>query len=129
VRLAVVDASVLVDLVGEGSEGDITLLGSYDALHAPSHVDAECVNALRARMLGRLISNADFTAMARLIPHLPVTRHVISALVPRILSLALNATAYDAAYIALAEALDADLLTIDAHLAQVPGITCTVRVL
>jgi predicted nucleic acid-binding protein len=120
---------VLVDLVGEASEGDITLLGSYDALHAPSHVDAECLNALRGRMLGRLVSNADFTAMARLIPQLPVTRHAISALVPRILSLALYATAYDAAYIALAEALDADPLTTDAALARVPGIACTVRVL
>jgi predicted nucleic acid-binding protein len=129
VRLAVVDASVLVDLVGEGSEGDITLLGSYDALHAPSHVDVECVNALRGRMLGRLISNADFTVMARLIPQLPVTRHAISALVPRILSLALYASAYDASYIALSEALDADLLTTDAALASVPGIGCTVLVL
>jgi predicted nucleic acid-binding protein len=118
-----------VDLVGEASEGDITLLGSYDALHAPSHVDVECLNALRGRMLGRLVSQADFTAMARLIPQLPVIRHAISALVPRILSLAWNATAYDAAYIALAEALDADLLTTDAALAGVPSITCTVRVL
>jgi predicted nucleic acid-binding protein len=80
-------------------------------------------------MLGRLVNNADFTAMARLIPQLPVTRHVISALVPRIISLAGNATAYDAAYIALAEALDADLLTSNARLAEISGITCTVRVL
>jgi predicted nucleic acid-binding protein len=79
-------------------------------------------------MLGRLVSHDDFTVMARLIPQLPVTRHAISALVPRILSLALYATAYDAAYTALAEALNADLLTTDAALASVPGITCTVRV-
>jgi predicted nucleic acid-binding protein len=47
----------------------------------------------------------------------------------RIVALAANATAYDAAYIALAEALDADLLTSDARLARVPDIACTVRVL
>ena len=128
-RLAVVDASVLVDLVAEASEGHITLLGSYDALHAPSHVDIECLNALRGRMLGRPLSHADFTTIARLIPQLPVSRHAISALVPRIVSLASNATAYDAAYIALAEALGADLLTAGAGLAKVPGIACTVRVL
>ncbi|TDP42196.1 hypothetical protein [Nocardia ignorata] len=40
-----------------------------------------------------------------------------------------NPTAYDAAYVAAAEAYGCDLLTTDSRLANAPGITCSVRVL
>jgi predicted nucleic acid-binding protein len=40
-----------------------------------------------------------------------------------------NLTAYDAAYVALAEALESVLLTADAHLANAPGVTCPIEML
>jgi predicted nucleic acid-binding protein len=127
--LAVIDASLIVELLVAGSSGQIDLTGSYESLNAPVHVDIECVNALRGNFLGGLIEPVDFATAALLVAEMPITRYPIGPLVPRIVTLASNATAYDAAYIALAEALDADLLTTDARLAGIPGVTCHVRVL
>jgi predicted nucleic acid-binding protein len=121
VTRAVLDASVVVGLLTSRPGLDRDLLVRYDSHHAPSHIDVECVNALRGMMLGGRILSADLELLAMHVPQGP--------LVPRILSLARNATAYDAAYLALAEELDADLLTTDGRLAGIPGITCNVRLL
>jgi predicted nucleic acid-binding protein len=56
----------------------------------------------------------------------PIQRYTHEALVPRIWQLRRNLTAYDAAYVALAEALGADLLTIDRGIGGAPGIRCRV---
>lgn len=55
------------------------------------------------------------------VPHAP--------LVERCWQLRSNLTTYDAAYVALAEMVEAPLLTADARLANVPGMTCTIEVL
>ena len=52
---------------------------------------------------------------------LPVHRHPHDILLPRIWELRRSVTAYDAAYVALAEALDAPLLTRDGKLARSHG--------
>jgi predicted nucleic acid-binding protein len=129
VTRAVLDASRAVTLLVERDPSDVAALGSYDSLHAPAHFDIECISALRGLLLGRRISATAFVALSLAVPALPVDRRDISPLVPRIASLAMNATPYDAAYIALAEALDADLVTSDARLAAVPGIRCAVHIL
>ncbi len=54
---------------------------------------------------------------------LPITRHEHVMLLPRIWQLRRNLTAYDAAYVALADALDATLLTRDGKLARAAGRT------
>jgi len=127
--LAVIDASLVVELLIAGSSDQLNVTGSYESLSAPVHVDIECVNALRGNLLGGLIQPVDFATAALLVAEMPITRYPIGPLVKRIVSLASNATAYDAAYIALAEALNADLLTSDARLARIPGVACQVRVL
>jgi predicted nucleic acid-binding protein len=129
VKRAVVDASIVVDLLIEPPGGGINLGAGYGSLHAPSHLDIECLSTLRGHYLARRLNLADATTTARLVAEMPISRHDVTALVDRIMALAPNAAAYDAAYIALAEALDADLLTRDAQLARVPGIDCPVRVL
>lgn len=48
-------------------------------------------------------------------------------LLPRIWQLRHNMWPYDAAYIALAESLEADVVTLDGKLAKVPGLPCAVR--
>jgi predicted nucleic acid-binding protein len=60
---------------------------------------------------------------------LSVGREDHEALLPRIWELRHNATAYDAAYFALAEALGATLLTADRKMAGVPGVTAKVEVI
>lgn len=59
----------------------------------------------------------------------PITRHGHSSLLERVFELRGNLTAYDAAYVALAEALDATLVTCDKALAKSPGKRATVEVI
>ena len=59
---------------------------------------------------------------------LPVDLFPYEPLAQRVWELRHNLTSYDAAYVALAEALDAPLITLDQRLAQAPGITCRVEV-
>ena len=57
-----------------------------------------------------------------------ITRHGVFALFDRIWELRDNLTAYDAAYVALAEAIDCPLVTADARLSRAAGLRCAVTV-
>lgn len=59
---------------------------------------------------------------------IPLRRHPVTALLPRIWHHRHNLTAYDAGYVALAEALDCPLVTFDARLARAPGVSIPVLV-
>lgn len=126
--IAVVDASVAVVLLVDSNALAIDfLLRRYDALAAPTHLDIECLSALRRSRLKGRVSAVEHRQLANGVARLPVTRHPISPLVDRITELSDNASAYDAAYIALAEGLEADLLTADGRLAGVPGVHCRIQ--
>jgi predicted nucleic acid-binding protein len=58
---------------------------------------------------------------------LPIGRHGMDLLLPRIWQLRRNLTAYDAAYVALGEALQCPLLTLDERIARAPGLQLEVR--
>jgi predicted nucleic acid-binding protein len=58
-----------------------------------------------------------------------MTRYPVFAVLDRAWELRENLSAYDASYIALAELLDCNLLTVDARLGRAPGIRCPVTVL
>ena len=60
---------------------------------------------------------------------LPITVYPTAPLLPRVWELRGNVSAYDACYLALAEALDSLLLTADARLAAAPGLCCRVEVI
>jgi len=120
----VVDASALLEVLlrtpaAQGVER--RLFDPGETLHAPHLVDLEIAQALRRYAASGQISGErgrqalDDLAAFRLRrwPHEP--------LMPRVWSLRDNLTAYDAAYVALAEALDAPLLTRDRRLAAAPG--------
>jgi predicted nucleic acid-binding protein len=64
-----------------------------------------------------------------LLGRLPITRYGHDALLERIWSLRHNLTAYDAAYVALAEALGATLVTQDEPLAAAPGNRATIELI
>ena len=59
---------------------------------------------------------------------LGIRRHGVVGLLPRIWELRANLSAYDACYVALAEAAGCALLTADARLASAPGVQCPVTV-
>jgi len=105
-----------------GSEPVAARLSARNAdLHAPHLLDLEVIQALRrAYRIGEL----DLVRAAQVLDdlaNLDLIRHPHSHLSYRIWELRDNITAYDAAYVALAESLDAPLLTRDKRLASAPG--------
>ena len=87
-------------------------------LHVPALCDVEVAAVIRRAMLSRQLR--EDRARDALLDYLelPVTRHGHVGLMTRILQLRANFSAYDATYVALAEQLDADLLTADDGLAR-----------
>lgn len=127
----VVDASVLVTALGEGGfTGAVAreALRGHDDLHAPHLIDVEVAHALRGMVRRRVL---DATAAAEVLVAalmFPLTRWGHVGLMPRAWELRDTVTSYDAAYVALAEALDADLITFDARLEAAAGPICRIRV-
>ncbi|WP_109473714.1 type II toxin-antitoxin system VapC family toxin [Ornithinimicrobium cavernae] len=115
--MIVIDASAMVEaLVGrEVDEELLDALGSEVA--APHLLDVEVLSVLRGLELGRKLARE--RADAARIDHfdLHILRHDTAPLAERIWELRHQHTAYDAAYLALAEALNAPLHTCDAKLA------------
>jgi predicted nucleic acid-binding protein len=127
----VVDNSVLVAaLVDNGPTGKACAGRlSGQTLAAPSLIDIEAANAIRGLLLGKKIVSADAHRALRLLPTLPIRRVHHGDLLPRVWELRGNFTAYDAAYIALAEHLDAPLITGDSKLQRGSGPRCAIEVI
>lgn len=125
--MRVVDAGVVVALVAGGLDPD--RLGEEE-LAAPHLIDSEVTNALRRLVLrGDLTDDQGGLALEGFI-HLTLTRFPADRLRSRLWALRHNLSAYDATYVALAEAIRASaLLTTDARLAGAPGVRCAVQVL
>jgi predicted nucleic acid-binding protein len=127
----VVDASVLATALGDdGSDGDLARARLRDQqLTAPELIDLEVVSVLRRQLAaGQLDARRAQLALDDLL-ELPLRRAPHVPLLLRGWELRDNLTIYDAAYIALAEALGSTLLTADTRLAGAPGLRCTVEVL
>ncbi|CUU59070.1 Predicted nucleic acid-binding protein, contains PIN domain [Parafrankia irregularis] len=132
--LIVVDASVIVDLLaGDDSprrKAARDRLTGGDASYAPAHLDIEVISALRglARRTSRLAEHAP-NLIASLI-RLPIRREPLSGpTAQRVWELRQNMTAYDAGYVALAEQIDAVLLTCDAKYAAAAGPRCAIELI
>lgn len=85
-------------------------------LHVPALCDIEVAAALRRAMLTGGVNPNRASQAVRDLVDLPLTRHDHRALLPRVLELRSNFSAYDAAYVALAERLEGQLLTADKRL-------------
>lgn len=116
---SVVDASALVEYLLRTPQGlalETAIVGAE--LHAPALCDVEVAAALRR---GLLAGNLDLDR-ARLalqdLADLPLVRHGHQGLLDRILDLHQNFSVYDATYAALAERLEAPLITADGRLAR-----------
>lgn len=123
----VIDAGVVVELVAGGLDPE--RLGAEE-LGAPHLVDSEVTHALRGLVLRGLLSVEQGTEALEGFGRLALTRFPAAGLRGRMWELRENLSAYDATYVALAEAVGAGaLLTTDARLAGAPGVRCAVRVL
>ncbi len=129
--MIVVDASAVVAaLAGHPAVPDIVRrLRSEDDLHAPHLLDLEVAHAL-SRLARRSIITQDRARDAVLdLIELNITRYPHDVLLERVWDLRHNVSAYDAAYITLAEALDAPLITCDARLTRSSGHGARVELL
>jgi predicted nucleic acid-binding protein len=127
----VVDASVLAVALGDdGTDGERArerLAGQ--TLVAPELVDLEVVSVWRRQVTAKLMqARRAATALADL-ADLPLRRSSHQPFLHRVWELRHVVTPYDAAYIALAEALDAVMVTADARLSRASGIQCEIEVI
>lgn len=125
--MIVVDASVAVSAVL--TDGPARAALSTEALSAPHLVDSEFAHAVRRRVAaGRLQEAAAWTGLDAW-RRLGITRYAAAPHLERIWELRSNLSAYDATYVALAEALGCPLLTGDGRISRAPGVRCPVTVL
>ncbi len=128
---AVVDASVLVAaLVDTGSDGRwaTAAMSEHQPLVAPELAPAEAANILRRLESSRRISAPEAAAAHRDLLRLDMECHPFAPCAERVWALRTNLTCYDAWYVALAEAFDCPLLTLDRRIARASGPTCEVIV-
>jgi len=121
VAAVVVDASIIVDLLANqpNSEPLERLLArGRDQLVVPALCDLEVASSIRGGVIRGTLSISLSESLLDDYLSLPLERHGHEMLLPRVLQLADNFTAYDAVYVALAERLGASLITSDARLAR-----------
>lgn len=126
--MLVVDASaVLAALAGRPpAERLVQRLGGAQ-LRAPHLIDIEVLHALRRLVAGGHLTLDRAHDVRTDYEDLLIVRHPHSPLADRIWALRDNVTAYDAAYVALAEALAVPLVTTDGKLAQAPGVKAQIE--
>ena len=128
--MIVVDASVVLDVLlrtERGRAAEDRVLG-VEPLSAPHLLDVEVAQVLRRHVGRGALSATRAEAALRDFSDMRIVRYPHHLFLGRIWSLRENATAYDAAYLALAEGLEARLLTSDRKLADVPGHSAAVEV-
>lgn len=117
--MIVVDASVIIDFVAD--TGRVTSLQSRligERLLAPDFLPIEAASGLRGLNLGGKLADSHLDAATHLLRKLRVDLHPSLTLIPRVMTLRHNFSAYDAGYVALAEAFGCPLLTYDRRLAK-----------
>ncbi len=128
--MIVVDASVLANAIGDdstrGSRARSELRTARE-LAAPDLVDVETTAVLRKRWLAGCLSDERFALAIGDLEDLAVDRYPTPPLMRRAYELRANVSAYDAAYVALAEGLGCELLTADIRLGGALGPRCPIR--
>ena len=130
--MVVIDASAVAEILlrtTRGREVSNQLLREGSEIWTPHLLDLEVLQVLRRHTRRGALTAEEARAAVADLAEFPVRRHRHDLLLERVWSLRENATAYDATYLALAEALDAPLLTCDRALARVPGVAAEVRVI
>ena len=122
--MIVVDASALIEVLLNTSNAApvaARIFATGESLHAPHVIDLEIAQVLRRFVRSKDLSAQRAREALNDLLQLPLTRYPHDLLLPRIWELRENLTAYDAAYVVLAETLGVTLVTKDAKLSQVRG--------
>ena len=122
--MIVVDASTVAEVLLRGAAAAAVERRVHDmreTLHAPHLIDVEVAHVVRRYTARRDIDVALGRAALDDLADFPMRRYPHLSLLPRIWELRHNLSAYDAAYIALAQAVDAPLVTLDRRLAGSSG--------
>jgi predicted nucleic acid-binding protein len=128
--LIVVDSSVVTAAVADDHVGAFAVASiAHSSLFAPHLIDLEVLNAIRrANRRGTIDDIRALEALENL-ELIRISRVPHTQLAERIWELRHNLTPYDASYVALAELLEAPLITIDSRLAKATGPTCEINLL
>jgi len=130
--MIVLDASAAIEWLLQTPAGrriENRVMPNGETLHAPHLLDLEVAQALRRLVRQGIISTQRAGEALHDLIDLRVNRYAHFVLLPRIWQLRDNFSAYDAAYIALAEKLGAPLITRDVRLASAKGHRATIELL
>jgi predicted nucleic acid-binding protein len=122
--MIVVDAAAVLEFLLQtpiGARIETRLFRGDDQFHTPHLLDVEVIQGLRRLARTGEVSPARAREAVADLSDLDLHRHAHTDLLTRAWTLRANVTAYDAMYLALAEALDAPIVTCDAPLARAPG--------
>lgn len=127
--MIVLETSAMVELlVGSDSVAErVRATVTGEVLAAPHGLDLECASTLRGLVQRRKLPAAEAERALDLLSRIGLARYSHTALLPRIWQLREKMWPYDAAYVALAESLDADLVTVDRKFEKLPRLGCRVR--
>jgi predicted nucleic acid-binding protein len=127
----VLDASAVVELVlgsPRGAGVRARIQRPDESLNAPHLLDVEVVSVLRRYQLSGELSAEDGREALGDLTGLDIVRYPHDVLLPRVWELRTHVSAYDAVYLALAEVLEAPLVTLDRRLARARGHGARVEV-
>jgi predicted nucleic acid-binding protein len=127
----VVDASAMLEFLLQtplGTRVETRLFHNRDTFHAPHLLDVEVTQALRSLVRAGDVGADRAQEALHDLTDLDLRRHPHTHFLGRAWELRENVTAYDAMYIALAEAIDAPLVTCDGPLSTTPGHAARIEV-
>jgi predicted nucleic acid-binding protein len=126
----VLDVSAMLELLlrtPSAAAIEARVFRAGETTHVPALLDLEVTQVLRRYVSRGEVTTERAGAALDVLIGFPMERYAHEPLLRRIWALRENMTAYDAAYVALAEALRAPLVTCDARLAGAPGIRAAVE--
>lgn len=129
--MIVLDASAAIEWLLQSPAGitiEKRLFYSSESLHAPHLLDVEVAQVLRRYVREKIINAQRGQEALADLADLPLSRYPHDFLIPRVWELRTTLTAYDAVYVALAELLDAPLLTCDRKIASASGHSANIEV-
>ena len=129
--MIVLDASAAIEWLLQttvGARVEARIFSEASTLHAPHLLDIEVAQVLRGYVAARTISASRGREALEDLVDLSLIRYPHDVLLDRVWELRDNLTAYDAAYVALAEALDAPLVTCDSRVSRAPGHRARVEI-
>ncbi len=130
--MIVIDASALLEILLQTPRAEKLMQRALDPkerMHAPQLLDIEVTQVLRRMTQRKELPVGRAEQALEDFTHIVIERHDHQSLIPRIWELCDSVSAYDGAYVALAEALSAPLLTCDGKLARAPGLQISVELI